>query len=54
MDIFGFCRHIAETQAPIANFTERREEVGKLVQGIAKQLLHGKKILQENGVGKPK
>ncbi|KAH7720403.1 hypothetical protein AAVH_12118 [Aphelenchoides avenae] len=54
LDLFGFCRHFAETQGPIANFTERRQGVVRLVQGIAEQLLHGKKVLEKEGAGKSK
>ncbi|KAH7720401.1 hypothetical protein AAVH_12116 [Aphelenchoides avenae] len=54
LDVFGFCRHIAETETLIANFTERRQEVLELVQGVAKQLIRGKKALEKDGVGKSK
>lgn len=45
--------HIAEAKTDIANFTERRQAVVKLVQGIAKRLLRDKNITEERN-GSPK
>ncbi|KAH7720400.1 hypothetical protein AAVH_12115 [Aphelenchoides avenae] len=53
LDAFGFCRHIAEAKTDIANFTERRQAVVNLVQGISKRLIRDKKILEEHA-GSPK